>query len=342
MTDEIQTYLDEGGAYSDLPLETRKEIEGDNMQKTQVIKREEKAPAFNIENLINQAVVANVPVESLERLLAMRKDLKVEWAKEQFDKSLAAFQGECPVVEKKKKVDFTGNSGTRTKYNYAPLEDIVEQVKPFLTKHGFSYMFDTETNGKMKVICKVKHIAGHSEVATFDMEIDTSAKMNVSQKYGSALTYAKRYAFCAAFAINVKDEDSDATSGESQNTQNSSPSGASGENSTKTTNDKCPVCMASGKYHRPDCPKKDQEAKAPVTEDIDPEHFCKIHNKPMKRREAQNGGFYFDHRWELEYGKGDWRKCNGLPKKQKENFDPYIDGDEESEEIVNSAAEALK
>ena len=181
-----------------------------NMEEKQIKKIEKSAPALNIETLINQAVSANAPVESLERLLAMRKELKAEWAKEQFDKALSAFQGECPVIEKNKKVDFTAKSGVRTKYNYAPLEVIVEQVKPFLTKHGFSYMFDTETNGKMKVICKVKHLAGHSEITTFDMEIDQDAKMNVSQKYGAALTYAKRYAFCAAFAINVKDEDTDA------------------------------------------------------------------------------------------------------------------------------------
>lgn len=157
------------------------------------------------EALISQAISQNVSVDSLEKLLNMRTQLKAEYAKEQFIKNLSAFQGECPIIEKKKKVSF----GT-TNYSYAPLEDIVEQVKGLLAKYGFSYMFDTETNGKMKVICKVVHIDGHMELAKFDMEIDANAKMNVSQKYGSSLTYAKRYAFCAAFGITVKDEDTDA------------------------------------------------------------------------------------------------------------------------------------
>lgn len=175
------------------------------MKKIKLIQKvAEKAPVFNIEALLNQAVAKDVSVESLERILDMGRRLKAEWAKEQFIKSLAAFQGECPVIEKKKKVSFN-----TTNYSYAPLEDIVEEVKPLLAKHGFSYMFDTETNGKMKVICKVYHLAGHMEPATFDMEIDANAKMNVSQKYGSALSYAKRYTFCAAFAINVKDEDNE-------------------------------------------------------------------------------------------------------------------------------------
>lgn len=171
---------------------------------TEVQKVEKKAPAFNIETLISQAVAKDISVESLSRLLDMRKQLRDEWAKEQFYISLAAFQGECPIIEKKKKVAFN-----TTNYSYAPLEDIIEQVRGILEKYGFSYMFDTETNGKMKVICKVKHQAGHSEIVTFAMEIDANAKMNVSQKYGSALTYAKRYAFCAAFGITVKDEDTE-------------------------------------------------------------------------------------------------------------------------------------
>lgn len=174
------------------------------MNQTKIQKTETQAPAFNIEALINQAVAKDASVESLERLLAMRKELKAEWAKEQFDKALASFQGECPIIEKKRKVSFNS-----TKYSYAPLEDIIEEVASLLSRHGFSYMFDTQMNGKMKVICKVRHVAGHSEIANFDMEIDSNAKMNVSQKYGSALTYAKRYAFCAAFGITVKDEDTD-------------------------------------------------------------------------------------------------------------------------------------
>ncbi len=168
-----------------------------------IIKSEE--PQFNIEALISQGIEKGLSVDTLEKLLAMRSQLKTEWAREEFFKALSAFQGECPVIEKKKKVSFN-----TTKYSYAPLEDITEQVQPLLTKYGFSYMFDTETNGKMKVICKVSHKAGHVEQTTFDMEIDTNAKMNVSQKYGSALTYAKRYAFCAAFGITVRDEDTDA------------------------------------------------------------------------------------------------------------------------------------
>ena len=76
------------------------------------------------EVLISKAIDKNVSVESLERLLAMRRELKQEWAKEQYDKAMSEFQADCPTIEKTK--------GVKTKsgiiaYKYAPIESIVDQ-----------------------------------------------------------------------------------------------------------------------------------------------------------------------------------------------------------------------
>ncbi|MDD5590162.1 MAG: hypothetical protein PHQ47_03240, partial [Candidatus Portnoybacteria bacterium] len=56
------------------------------------------------EALIAQAIDKGVSVETMEKLLAMRKELKAEWAKEEFIKAMANFQKECPIIEKKKPV----------------------------------------------------------------------------------------------------------------------------------------------------------------------------------------------------------------------------------------------
>src|SRR5512147_98529 len=102
------------------------------------------APADNhVEALIAKAIDKNVPVETMERLLAMRRELKAEWAKSQFDRAMAAFQAECPVIEKTSKVSF----GT-TNYSYAALDEIVKQVKALLAQNGFSYTFDTRKTDK--------------------------------------------------------------------------------------------------------------------------------------------------------------------------------------------------
>ena len=48
------------------------------------------AKEFSAETLIAQAIDKAVPVETMEKLLAMRRELKAEWAKEQFDAAIAS------------------------------------------------------------------------------------------------------------------------------------------------------------------------------------------------------------------------------------------------------------
>lgn len=159
--------------------------------------------------LISQAIDKNVPVETMERLLAMRRELKAEKAKEEYDLAMAEFQAECPVIQKTKKV-FEKDRKT-VRYQYAPLESVIEQVKELLAKHGFSYSINTIQDEKMLgVICKATHKSGHSEQTTFSVPIGTEGYMSDVQKYGARLTFAKRYAFCNAFGILTGDEDTDA------------------------------------------------------------------------------------------------------------------------------------
>lgn len=152
--------------------------------------------------LIAQAIEKNVPVETMEKLLAMRRELKAEKAKEAYDSAMAAFQAECPTIEKTKQ-----GYG----YKYAPLESIVEQVKDLLSKHGFSYKFNTdEREGGTIIYCRINHIGGHFEDSQVSIDKETTTKMNASQQSGAVMTYGKRYAFCNALGILTGDEDTDA------------------------------------------------------------------------------------------------------------------------------------
>lgn len=161
---------------------------------------------FQIENLISQAITKKVPVETMERLLAMRKQLKDEWAKEQYDRAMAKLQRELPVIEKKSEA---GNNNFN--YKYAPLEYINEKTKKPIADNGFSYYFDTEEDVNfMTIYCHTTHEAGFTKTSKFRVPIDKSARMNATQQYGSALTYGKRYCFCNAFGIVVGGEDNDA------------------------------------------------------------------------------------------------------------------------------------
>lgn len=164
----------------------------------------------SVESFISQAISSNVPIETLERLLAMRTTVKAEQAKEAFDDAMAKFQGECPVIEKTKEGGKT--KGGFVAYKYAPLESIVSQVKYDLQANGFSYAIQTETGeNKVKVTCIAKHKLGHSEPTSVEVPLGTKTDiMSAPQVVASALTFAKRYAFCNAFGIMTGDEDTDA------------------------------------------------------------------------------------------------------------------------------------
>lgn len=161
------------------------------------------------EALISQAIDKNVSVETMEKLLAMRRELKAEKAKEEYDRSMANFQTECPIIEKTKEV--------RTKtgaiaYKYAPIESIVAQVKEALKNNGFSYSTNMELKPTgVKVFVKVTHNGGHSEITEMEVPLGTQTNiMSSSQVVAAAQTFAKRYAFCNAFGILTGNEDTDA------------------------------------------------------------------------------------------------------------------------------------
>lgn len=191
---------------------TNEIVSVENLGDNKIVAQDTNIATFNAEAIISQAVSQNVPVETMERLLAMRRELKAEFAKEAFDKAMAAFQADCPTIQKTKEVKT--DSGARA-YRYAPIESIVEQVKTYLQRHGFSYSSNMELieNGttKVKASIKVTHSLGHSEIT--DMTVPLGSKTRVmsdTQVVAAAQTFAKRYAFCNAFGILTGDEDTDA------------------------------------------------------------------------------------------------------------------------------------
>ena len=191
------------------------------------------------EMLISQAIDQNVPIEHMEKLMAMRRELKDEQAREAFFRDLAQLQAECPVIKKMKPVknkDTYGKGGEvipgTLRYRFAPLDNIVEQVKEALQKFGFSYTIQTinekDPDGQRSV-CTVHHVEGHSRESEFWAPVDHDAYMSNQQKWASASTYGKRYAFCNAFGILTGDEDNDAQSCEDEKPHQERTQGDNGD-----------------------------------------------------------------------------------------------------------------
>lgn len=166
------------------------------------------------EGLLRYAIERGANVETIERLMNVRRELKAEQAKAEFDSSMAKFQAESPIILKNKNV--TSMSGDKL-YSYAPLEQIIAQVKSLLQKHGFSYTLDTDVESKDGWViakCRVVHSAGHSEtsIAKFPLGAGTKA-MSTTQIYAAALTFASRRVFCNAFGLVPAGEDIDGITG---------------------------------------------------------------------------------------------------------------------------------
>jgi hypothetical protein len=102
------------------------------------------------------------------------------------------------------------------KYKYRNCEDILEAVKPLLTKYGLALMLTDsieEVAGVLFVNAKAKvwDSEGTSVEVTAQAGIDPDKKgMDISQTFGSASSYARKYALNGLFLIDDT-KDADAT-----------------------------------------------------------------------------------------------------------------------------------
>jgi len=162
----------------------------------------------SVEQFIVKAIEQGLPVETMERLFNLRKEVKAEQAKEAYVRAMSEFQAKCPVISKNK--DVLDKNG-KYRYSYASLDSIVSQVKAMLGECGLSYTTTVlNSNGFITAVCKITHSLGHSEESSFMIPIDNDAYMSAPQKFASALTFGKRYAFCNALGILTGEDDSDA------------------------------------------------------------------------------------------------------------------------------------
>lgn len=153
--------------------------------------------------LIQTALEKEASVETMERLFALAKEVRAEQARAAWHTAMAGFQAEAPPVKKTK----TAKAGTYS-YSYAPLDELISVMRPVLASHGLSVVFKTKADGKTVMArADVVHKDGHSESCEFTVPIDSSTRMNVAQQVGSALTYARRYAYLAALGLSPEDDD---------------------------------------------------------------------------------------------------------------------------------------
>lgn len=104
------------------------------------------------------------------------------------------------------------------KSKYAPLNEVLNLVRPILTKYGLSVIQSPSAKGdSVTVTTMLLHESG--EWIKLD-PLTLKADKNTAQGIGSAITYARRYALSAALGISSEDDDDgNIASGNNKNKQ---------------------------------------------------------------------------------------------------------------------------
>lgn len=152
-----------------------------------------------------QSCIANG--QDPDKMLGIIERMAANEAADRYGEAFAKFQSLCPQIHKSRSIDLGGGKGP----TYASLDDILRVVKPILAECGLGVSFSATItdDGKMQCKCFVR-CGRHVEESEITLPAPSQMRVNDTQKMGAALSYAKRYALCAALNIVVTDEDTDA------------------------------------------------------------------------------------------------------------------------------------
>jgi hypothetical protein len=150
----------------------------------------------------------SVPMDRIERVMDMMRDMRREQAAEDFNNAMADTQRELTPVARD-----SFNPQTRSKY--ASYHAIDKAIRPVYTKHGLGVSFDEDQNspeGFIRVLAFVTK-GRHSKTFHYDSPIVTQGlagktMMTLTHARASAVTYAKRYLVGMIFNLSTgEDED---------------------------------------------------------------------------------------------------------------------------------------
>lgn len=117
----------------------------------------------------------------------------------QFLKALCAFQADLPTIAKDKKNPHFGSK-------YAGLDAIVAQVAPKLSEHGLVWITKPGRDDAGQLYLEYRLV--HAETGVGETgRMPLTLPKNDMQGFGSALTYARRYALTAVLNLITEEDD---------------------------------------------------------------------------------------------------------------------------------------
>lgn len=166
---------------------------------------------ISVGTMLQEAIKGGITPENvatLEKLMDLYERDQKRQAEQQFARAFTALQNDLPRVKAVKPVpDKQGG----VKYYFAPYEEIDEEVRPFLNKHGFTTSFSMSYDGeRVSQKCILQHVGGHVRENSFSVRVGSGPPgASAAQADGAAATYAKRHAYCNALNIVIDAPDTD-------------------------------------------------------------------------------------------------------------------------------------
>jgi hypothetical protein len=172
--------------------------------------------------LLTMALERGASMETLERLVALAKEVREVQAVEAFNVAMAEFQARVGPIKKTKTARIQTRGGGSYEYDYADLADVVAEVKPHLAFVGIHHSWrTTSAPGVVLVTCRLTHKLGHfEESGALPMPIsagDESGRgANPAQRLASSVSYGKRYTLQNICGLAPEGEDDDAAGATSE------------------------------------------------------------------------------------------------------------------------------
>ena len=162
--------------------------------------------------LLRLALEQKVPVEIIERLVALQERILASNARAAFVQAMAKFQSEVGPIPKTHAIEVDRAGVKQVRSRFAPLHVIAEHIREPLARNGLSYSWDSLVDGdKVAIICTVRHVLGHEQTSRFECRTQDAGAPGMSgvQIAGSARTYGERYSLVQGLGLTTADEDTD-------------------------------------------------------------------------------------------------------------------------------------
>jgi hypothetical protein len=166
-------------------------------------------PANSAVSIIQHAIQTGADPAYLGQLLAVKREWEIDEARKLYSQAIADFQSRCPIIEKGDKAH---------NKQYAAMDRIWRTIRPLLDETGLSIVWTVNalTDYGLHIEGEIRHKAGHAVPISYDLPMpDKVTGQNAAQQMGSASSYAKRYATCAALGIVTGEDDDGLAAGTS-------------------------------------------------------------------------------------------------------------------------------